>query len=99
MSKYVWLITQDYFPESWSPSRIGLTGPRAATPEQIEGIKDGVDGSFEEFKMFDDDKNLYFEGRISGDYEGFEPLDDFGMPDSGCTSIWYRQGDGSWEPL
>ena len=41
------------------------------------------------FQMFDDDMNLYYEGKIVGDYTGFEPLDDFGIPNAGCTSIWY----------
>jgi len=39
--------------------------------------------------MFDDDMNLYYEGKIIGDYDGFEPLDDFGMPNARCTSIWF----------
>jgi hypothetical protein len=45
--------------------------------------------------MFDDDNILYYEGRILGNYRGFEPLDDYGMPNAGCTKIKYRQGR-SW---
>ena len=50
--------------------------------------------------MFDDDGELYFEGR-SNDCDSeraFAPLDDFGMPDSGCTDIQYIH-NGKWESL
>ena len=40
------------------------------------------------FLMLDDDKELYFEG-VSNDDSSFDPLDDFGMPDYGCTDIKY----------
>ena len=39
------------------------------------------------FSMYDDDDNCYYEGMIYGKYDGFEPLDDFGMPNAGCTYI------------
>lgn len=53
------------------------------------------------FRLYDDDDNLYFEGSSDDrDSEaGFDPLDDYGMPDSGCTYIQYLQDDGSWETL
>jgi hypothetical protein len=39
------------------------------------------------FQMLDDDGVLYFSGTICGDdYDGFEPLDDFGAA-FGCTTI------------
>jgi|TARA_R100001530_G_scaffold110783_3_gene78010 hypothetical protein len=44
--------------------------------------------------MFDDDGVLYYAGLIWGDYDGFEPLDDFGMPNAGCTEIQLRGADG-----
>lgn len=46
-----------------------------------------------EFSLYDDDEVLYYKGIIVGDYDGFEPLDDFGMPNAGCTGIKY---DGEW---
>jgi len=55
-------------------------------------------GKGEKFRMFDDDMNLYYEGRITGGYDGFEPLDDFGQPNAGCTSIEYLK-NGKWEQL
>ena len=39
--------------------------------------------------MKDDDGETYYEGEIYGDFTGFEPLDNYGMPNAGCTSIWY----------
>lgn len=29
----------------------------------------------------------------------FSPLDEFGMPDSGCTDIFFKTDAGEWEPL
>jgi hypothetical protein len=40
--------------------------------------------------MKDDDGITYYEGEIYGDYDGFEPLDDFGTPNAGAVSIWYK---------
>ena len=49
------------------------------------------------FKMYDDDGILYYEGLSSE--EDFSPLDDFGMPNAGCTYIEYQQEDESWQVL
>ncbi len=49
------------------------------------------------FKMYDDDGELYYEG-LSSDKDVFNPLDDFGMPNAGCTEIKYLT-DGKWETL
>ena len=38
------------------------------------------------FEVLDDDGNVYFTGRIGGDYSGFEPLDYLG-PMYGATAI------------
>jgi len=76
--------------------------------DHIEGTADGLSlGSIDidtttpgkQFRMFDDDWELYYEGTIWGDYDGFEPLDDFGMPAAGCTGIKYRNDKGEWEWL
>lgn len=52
------------------------------------------------FRMYDDDGELYYEG-YSNDKNGekaFDPLDDFGMPNAGCTEIKYLE-KGMWETL
>lgn len=57
-------------------------------------------GKGEKFKMYDDDGELYYEGRIVGeDYHQLEPLDDFGMGNAGCTDIRYKNEKGIWESI
>ena len=83
MSKYAWIITEDkIFGED-----VGIKGPRLIDTK-LEKLLKAREGT--EFKMFDDDGGLYYAGKIVGDFGGFEPLDDFGMPNAGCTSIAYR---------
>lgn len=48
------------------------------------------------FRMLDDDGEVYYEGFCNR--ESFQPLDDFGMPNAGCTMIEY-QNNGKWELL
>jgi hypothetical protein len=36
---------------------------------------------------------LYYTGYIYGEYDGFEPLDDFGTPNAGAVHI---KLDGRW---
>jgi len=49
------------------------------------------------FKLYDDDGILYYTGFV---YKGtgFEPLDDYGMPNAGCTYIEVWE-DGEWNIL
>ena len=68
-----------------------------ATPEQIDQLK--KDGFTEHFKMYDDDGELYYSGYSKPDAD-FDPLDDFGMPNAGCTEIKYRNHlTGKYETL
>jgi len=60
----------------------GYTGPRGTSP--AEKLKD-LDHYF---RMYDDDGELYYEGR-SDDDSSFEPLDYYGEPNAGCTEIRY----------
>ena len=78
---YGWKIDQDLF----DGDAAGVAGPAGgmAVP----------DGEGEVFKLYDDDENLMAVGRIVGDYDGFEPLDDFGIGMWGCTGIKYA---GEW---
>jgi len=71
--KYYWIITKD---------RIEDGGAK--------GVSNGYETTTSNkahFSMYDDDDICYYEGTIYGDYDGFEPLDDFGMPNAGCTYI------------
>lgn len=52
-----------------------------------------------QFRMKDDDGEIYYYGRSSSD-SSFAPLDDFGMPNAGCTTIeYYNQKTKKWEIL
>ena len=85
MANYYWVIEKD----EMETDNVGTEGPSSATPQTANEA---------EFRMLDDDENVYYYGRIFGDYEGFEPLDDFGMPYSGCVDIQYKE-DGKWISL
>ena len=88
---YAWIITKDHLGDNEE----GTTGPRAATEEDLARLKAGEGNTF---RMYDDDGELYYTGRlvVSGDltYDDeeacFGPLDDYGTPNAGCTSIrWH----------
>lgn len=81
MTDYNWKITQDHL----DGEDVGVEGPK--------NFKTHSDNRAD-FQMFDDDGVLYYSGTIWGDYDGFEPLDDFGMPNAGCTEIRYLDKTG-----
>ena len=84
-SEYRWTITKDHLDGDNSNSRVGTVGPFDAD--------DAVTSNPTSFSMYDDDDILYYEGMLYGDYEGFEPLDDFGTPIAGCVKM---KLDGEW---
>ena len=90
MSKYAWIINEDkIFGED-----VGIKGPRLIDTK-LENLLKAGEGR--EFKLFDDDGELYYTGRIVGKFGGFEPLDDFGMPNAGCTEIAYKNKNNVFE--
>lgn len=62
------------------------------TLERCKKMKNKV-----KFRMSDDDGEIYYYG-YSNDSSSFDPLDDFGMPNAGCTDIEYYE-DGKWSSL
>lgn len=101
---YAWIITKDFNPDHSYPegsyyNAKGLTGPRFAPNSLIEKLREGQG---EKFRMLDDDRELVYEGRIIGrDAEeplDFQPLDDFGEANAGCTIIQYWM-NSQWEDL
>jgi|TARA_R110002167_G_scaffold44594_1_gene134034 hypothetical protein len=83
-SIYNWIITKDYISNG---RESGLTGPHNKSRHTANESN---------FRMYDDNDELYYAGIIWGDYDGFEPLDDFGMPNAGCMSIEYENKEGEW---
>ena len=86
-SEYNWIITKDYIGEG---EENGITGPCD---------KSNHTDNETEFRMYDDDGVLYYSGKIWGDFDGFEPLDDFGEPNAGCTEIRLRDPNGIFRSL
>ena len=91
---YGWVITEDKLNDS-KYSRKGVCGPNGMSFTLAQIAADG-----RKFRMLDDDGILYYEGTFLGDdsCSGFEPLEDFGTPDAGATTIQYLV-NGKWEVL
>jgi len=100
-TKYAWLIIKDHIADESKPIQTnenarGMIYPSSLSKEEFAKLM--TQYKAEQFRMYDDD-NLYYEGYILGfDYDGFEPLDDFGTPNAGCTTIEYKR-DKVWEVL
>ena len=89
---YGWIITKDKVSEGADE---GVAGPRGLEDKVFLRLKAG-EGL--KWRMRDDDGEVYYEGRYIGDTSEdlFAPLDDFGMPNAGCTDIEYFE-NGKWE--
>lgn len=95
-ASYAWTI--DWANPEFLDGEAGIAGPRNMHPTLKKLLTHAGEGT--EFRMYDDDGIHYYTGRIVGDYEGFEPLDDFGMGNAGCTDIRYRDAEsGDWQSL
>lgn len=94
MARYAWLIWYDHLDDE----DCKILGPRNITAGQIESLEEGH-GT--EFRLYDDDGELYLSGLFLGDIDSedaFGPLDDYGMPAAGCTEIRYQR-DGRFVTL
>ena len=103
MPSYEWVITVDLIAEPGEKpgttlNAVGVIGPSNAVNDAKYIQENG-----ERFRMRDSDGNIYYSGYLVVHYEetGEEelgPLDDFGMPNAGCTEIQYNR-NGQWETL
>ena len=97
-AEYAWLITRDRLAEQDGGKfgdAAGVSGPSNATDEQLDQLRAGKG---KKFRMYDDDGEHYYDGLVLGDFDGFEPLDDYGRGNAGCTDIRYHVG-GKWQSL
>ena len=92
-SEYGWKIIN--YNEDLFGDECLAKGPSDLSPKLEKTLDSGIGVPF---KMFDDDGEWYFDGIIAGIYDGFEPLEDFGMPYAGCTEIHFRK-DGKWKAI
>lgn len=96
MSKYAWIIDVDHV----EMNEIPVMGPNNMSPEITARLIALKKDEGQKFKMYDGDGELYYSGRIIGEYDGFEPLDDYGTPNAGCTEIkLYNNMTREWETL
>jgi hypothetical protein len=105
-ANYAWVITQDNI-SSPPQTAVGIIGPSNVDPalgkKEIRNHPKA-----QKFRLVDDDKEIYAYGFFVDLYagtdpyagpDGFEPLDDFGMPNWGATSIEYRNSEGEYVGL
>ena len=98
-SEYGWIITRDVLCDFYGEhddSDAGRTGPAGLSADRERFLQKKVRGfphalnSCTRFRMYDDDNELYYEGILWDSTDGchdMAPLDDFGMPNAGCTRI------------
>lgn len=81
-------------------------GPRDLSPDLEADLEVQLG---HEFRIYDDDGELYYTGRLVTDPPAddpwelednvlFAPLDDYGTPGAGATEIRYKR-NGRWETL
>lgn len=56
------------------------------------------DGFIYQFALYDGDDECYYIG-MSKSNSSFDPLDDYGMPNAGCTTIKYKNENGKYIDL
>lgn len=91
MSDYGWIITKDHL----DGTDEGTIGPSDIGDGMMQALREGAG---EYFRLFDDDGELYYTGRIVGELgDDGDPLTDFGMPNAGCTYMSMKNAAGQWE--
>lgn len=98
---YAWTITKDHIADLSAARGTNANAESMVGPSRAKLTHDEIVAHPDKqyFQMFDDDGELYYEGYIVGDHEGFEPLDDFGQPNAGATTIKYANKQGQMVPL
>tara|TARA_R110002096_G_scaffold70381_1_gene168781 strand:+ start:315 stop:590 length:276 start_codon:yes stop_codon:yes gene_type:complete len=89
-----WKISYDHFDKE----AVNIYGPSSISDKDLAYLKSGKGYQFE---MRDDDGGLMLSGKSTDNDSdaAFGPLDDYGEPAYGCTTIAYRQLGGAYERL
>lgn len=113
-SNYAWIIDKDHLatrPDDRDDK--GTMGPRNAPQDMLDQLNSDPKAG-RQFKIYDDDGELYYTGRIlgvvlddtiyrdgtpEGERADFGPLWDFGTPNAGAVEIRYRNEAGEWQTL
>ena len=74
-------------PYRWKVTRASDVCPEAMEVEGPGGLDPDIKDNRTWFSVYDDDDVFYFGGYLYGDFDGFEPLDDYGMPNFGAAHI------------
>jgi len=90
---YTWIVTRDTIlgDSSEAVGKIGPSGSKNREPF------DAVIIHGEHFRMLNDAGEVQFSGYILGQYQGSEPLDDYGS-ENGCAKIEFEL-EGGWVSL
>lgn len=97
---YAWIVDKDHLADEGEVGDVGTTGPRSAPAELLAKLEAG-EGNV--FKIYDDDGELYYTGRMvcileEDGYPSNEatagPLDDWGVG-AGATEVRYP-GKPKW---
>lgn len=96
-----WIITRDYIAWDGEPEGTNLNAKGVVGPRTYNGATDTTALPIK-FKLYDDDGELYYDGRMNEDAmaefgEG-DPLYCFGLPNAGATTLKYNE-DGEWKVL
>ena len=95
-----WVITKDYNPDvdaqtGTNVNAVGVTSRGCPADRSALTLR---------FRLVDGDHEVNYEGlmvpfALHNEHSyGFEPLDDFGEPNAGCTYLEYFE-NGTWQPL
>jgi hypothetical protein len=88
-----WIIEMDTDYGERAPAPINPIHSRGWIDEKHDAL------AIHEFRLADGDDIVYYYGRCTSD-SSFAPLDDYGMPNDGCTDIEYKNPTtGKWEAL
>jgi hypothetical protein len=101
--RLVWRITKDYLYDQGhdEDEKSGVGQSNSRDPGKIDAIKKSK-GKVKPFRLYDDDGEVYYAGEMamtdgSDPYEAeniLSPLDNYGMPNAGCTEMKIRTDKG-----